>query len=280
MVNATLTHKELISLGLTFPLLPMKKQIQICLVQPDIVWEDVPANLGMLDEMTGTLQENTDLVVLPETFSTGFTMRADRYAEEGFGVALNWMLKLARERQVYVTGSLIIREQGNIYNRLYWISSGGIEGYYNKRHLFRMGREDQHFRAGTTREVFTLGSARFLPQICYDLRFPVFARNRNDYDVLFYVANWPASRHAVWESLLRARAIENQTYVIGVSRVGTDGEGMDHLGGSCVINAFGKVTGLLDHQPGILNCTLDIEKVREFREKFPVWKDSDNFSLE
>ena len=254
--------------------------LNIALIQPEIIWEDPQANLEMLDEMFVGLPENTNLVVLPETFSTGFTMRADLYAEGREGTALNWMLELAGEKQLYVTGSLIIRENGNIYNRLYWISPGGIEGHYDKRHLFRMGREDQYFVAGDARKIFTLGSARFCPQICYDLRFPVFARNRNDYDVLFYVANWPASRHAVWESLLRARAIENQAYVMGVSRVGKDGEGMGHLGGSCVINAFGKITCQLDHQPGILNCTLDIKKNREFRKKFPVWKDADKFSLE
>jgi predicted amidohydrolase len=143
-----------------------------------------------------------------------------------------------------------------------------------------MGREDAYFTPGQHRVILGMGSWRFLPQICYDLRFPVFARNRNDYDVVFYVANWPAPRHAVWETLLRARAIENQAYVIGVSRSGVDGEGVDHLGGSCVINPKGEVEAILDHGPGILQARLDLKKIREFREKFPVWKDADRFSIE
>jgi predicted amidohydrolase len=143
-----------------------------------------------------------------------------------------------------------------------------------------MGREDEHFRPGDARKVFTLGDFRIMPQICYDLRFPVFARNRNDYDILFYVANWPAPRQSVWNTLLKARAIENQAYVLGVSRVGTDGDGVDHLGGTCVIDPMGQVEGVLDNNPGILHCTIDLKKIREFRVKFPVWKDADMFSLE
>ncbi len=190
------------------------------------------------------------------------------------------MQGLAREKSVHVAGSLIILEHGRIFNRFFWVSPDGIAGHYDKRHLFRMGREDSFFTPGESREVFTLGSVRFLPQICYDLRFPVFARNRGDYDVVVYVANWPAPRHAVWETLIRARAIENQAYAIGVSRVGTDGEGVAHLGGSCVVDPMGQVVGCLDDQPGFLIYTLDIQMIREFREKFPVWKDADSFSLE
>ena len=253
--------------------------LRVILVQPDILWENPGDNLSMLDGMILPEVKKGDLVILPETFSTGFTMRADQFSEEEGGPTLQWMVHLARERQVYVTGSLIIRENNLIYNRLYWVSPGGVVGHYDKRHLFRMGREDQHFTSGGSRVVFTLGDFRFLPQICYDLRFPVFARNRDDYDVLFYVANWPASRHLVWETLLRARAIENQAYVLGVSRVGKDGEGMDHLGGTCAVDPQGRVVQLLDHRPGILKCTIDLKKIREFREKFPVWKDADKFTI-
>jgi len=258
----------------------MKDNISVTLVQPDIIWEEVDQNLGRLDSMLDGKLNTTDLLILPETFSTGFTMRADLFAEDGKGQVINWMKEIARKFDLCVTGSLIYKEGGRIFNRLYWITPEGIAGYYDKRHLFRMGREDQYFTAGDSRKILNLGEYRFLPQICYDLRFPVFARNRNDYDILFYVANWPAPRHLVWETLLRARAIENQAYVIGVSRSGKDGEGVDHLGGSCVVDPMGRVVHSLGADPGVLHFGIELKKIREFREKFPVWKDADMFKLD
>ncbi|MFH0759654.1 MAG: amidohydrolase [Bacteroidota bacterium] len=258
----------------------MKDCLNVSLVQPEIIWENVAANLKMVNEFVDAVPEETDLVILPETFATGFTMNARQFAEDHEGPVACWMKKVAAERNLHVTGSLIVKDSGEIYNRLFWVSPRGLEGWYDKRHLFRMGREDEYFRPGDARKVFTLGDFRILPQICYDLRFPVFARNRNDYDVLFYVANWPAPRQSVWNALLKARAIENQAYVLGVSRVGTDGDGVDHLGGTCVINPMGQVEGALDNNPGILHCSIDLKKIREFRVKFPVWKDADMFSLE
>ena len=258
----------------------MKKRISVTLVQPDLLWENPEGNLKAISRMLDENPHDPDLIILPETFSTGFTMRTDLYAEESNGPAVTWMQQQATEREAYVTGSLIIREQGRIYNRLYWVSPEGIAGQYDKRHLFRMGREDEFFTPGTSRVVFRLGKFRFLPQICYDIRFPVFARNRNDYDVLFYVANWPVHRHQAWEILLRARAVENQAYVLGVTRVGKDGEGVDHLGGTCAIDPKGNMEGSLDEYPGVLNVSIDLEQIRGYREKFPVWKDADRFTLE
>lgn len=257
----------------------MKEQITVCQVQADLVWEDIEANLEQLEAMLDSLNSKSDLIILPETFSTGFTMKSKEYAEEEDGKAVQWMKALARAKQSYVTGSIILREGDAIYNRLYWISPEGIEGHYNKRHLFRMGREHQHFVAGNKRPVFTLGEFRFLPQICYDLRFPVYSRNQGDYDVLCYVANWPAPRHPVWETLLVARAIENQAFVLGTSRAGLDGEGVDHLGGSCVIDPKGQIINIMDHHAGIHTSILDLQAVRKFREKFPVWKDADRFEI-
>jgi predicted amidohydrolase len=245
-----------------------------------LVWEDINANLINLSEMIAQVPAGIDLILLPETFSTGFTMRADRFAEEMDGSAVQWMRKIATERNCTIAGSLIIRENGGIYNRLFWIGPTGIEGTYDKRHLFRMGREDQHFIPGKARPVFTLGDFRFLPQICYDLRFPVFSRNRGDYDVLIYAANWPAPRQPVWESLTRARAIENQSYVLAVSRVGLDGEGVDHVGGSCAYDPMGRPIQILDDQEGILNVTLDLEFLNGFRKKFTAWRDADHFTIE
>jgi predicted amidohydrolase len=258
----------------------MKEEISVSLFQPELVWEDIDANLDMLNKMVAQVPEGADLLLLPETFSTGFTMQAAHFAEEVDGKAVTWMKRVARERNLVIAGSLILREGGRIFNRLFWIGPEGIEGTYDKRHLFRMGREDEHFVPGNSRPVFELEGFRFLPQICYDLRFPVFCRNRDDYDVLFYVANWPAPRQLVWESLTRARAIENQAYVLGVNRVGMDGVGVDHLGGTCAFDPMGNTLQIMGDREGIITVTLMLEKVREFRQKFPVWKDADRFSLD
>jgi predicted amidohydrolase len=256
----------------------MKEQIKICLVQPDMYWEDISANLEILDGMLEQVEPETDLVVLPETFSTGFTMQSGKYAEGENGKALQWMKSHARKKKCYFTGSLIFREgDGPVYNRLFWISPEGMEDYYDKRHLFRPGGERENFKAGRERKIFSLGAFRILPQICYDLRFPVFSRNRGDYDVLLYVANWPASRHQVWETLTRARAMENQSYLLGCNRVGSDGTGTKSFGGSCVIDPLGNEIQRMDKNPGIISCELDLEKLRNFREKFPAWKDADSF---
>lgn len=255
-------------------------KIAICLVQPDPVWEDIGANLEMLEGMLSGVPEKTDLIVLPETFSTGFTMRAGRFAEdEASGRALRWMQEMSRNKKAVLTGSLITRVNDRIYNRLYWVSPEGVTGHYDKRHLFRMGREDRHFSPGEFRKVFSFGKFRLMPQICYDIRFPVFSRNRGDYDILFYVANWPAPRHGVWETLLRARAIENQAYVLGVNRVGTDGGGIEHLGGTSVIDHTGNTVRMIDKQPGLLNCTIDLGEISDFRKRFPAWRDADEFTL-
>lgn len=256
-------------------------QIRICLVQPDLVWEDPSANLELLNNMLAGIPGETDLILLPETFSTGFTMRADLFAEEAEqGKAHTWMREMARKQKAILAGSLITRVNGLIFNRLYWVSPDGVEGHYDKRHLFRMGREDRFFTPGKSRKIFTCGAFRIMPQICYDIRFPVFSRNRRDYDVLVYAANWPAPRHAVWETLLRARAIENQAYVLGVNRVGKDGAGIDHLGGTCVVDHMGNVVRILDNRPGILNYTIDLDVIRDFRKKFTAWKDADQFTLD
>jgi omega-amidase len=258
----------------------MGERLSVSLLQPDLVWENISANLLRLDIMIAQVPGGTGLVLLPETFSTGFTMRAGRFAEGGNGSAVKWMKSVAAERKCTIAGSLIIRDRGGIYNRLFWVTPGGIEGTYDKRHLFRMGREDEQFTPGSARPVFRLGAFRFLPQICYDLRFPVFSRNRNDYDVLFYVANWPAPRQQAWNSLTRARAIENQAYVLGINRVGRDGVGVDHVGGSCAYDPAGKSIQLLDDQEGIMNITLDLQHLKDFRKKFPAWMDGDRFRVE
>jgi len=254
------------------------EKLKVCQVQADLKWEDIDANLQMLDNMLEQAETDTDLVVLPETFSTGFTMDSGKLAEGEDGLAVLWMKRVAKQKQCYVTGSIIYREKdGAIYNRLLWVSPEGIEDYYDKRHLFRPGGEKENFNQGEERKIFRLGSFRILPQICYDLRFPVFSRNRGDYDVMLYVANWPSTRHHVWEILTRARAMENQSYLLGTNRVGKDGTGVVSIGGTCTINPIGGEILRLDRNPELGTSVLDLEKLRSFRDKFPAWKDADSF---
>jgi predicted amidohydrolase len=256
------------------------EKVKVCLVQADLVWEDVEANLRQLERMLGSLENDAGLVILPETFSTGFTMQADKLAEGEQGRALAWMKRLANEKDCYITGSVIYRgSDGSVFNRMLWVSPSGLEDYYDKRHLFRPGGEKENFRQGEERKIFTLGDFRVLPQICYDLRFPVFSRSRGDYDVMIYVANWPATRQPVWEVLTRARAMENQSYLLGANRVGTDGTGIPSLGGSCIINPVGEEMLRMDESEGLGYAILDLKKLREYREKFPAWKDADDFKL-
>ncbi len=256
----------------------MKEQLKVSLVQADLVWEDIEANLDLLEGMLVTLERDKDLVVLPETFSTGFTMHAEQLAEGEEGKAIRWLQRMAREKNCYFSGSIIFREvDGQIFNRLLWVSPEGVEDYYDKRHLFRPGGEKENFSQGRERKIFRLGSFRILPQICYDLRFPVFSRNRGDYDLMIYVANWPATRQPVWEILTRARAMENQSYLLGANRVGTDGTGIPSNGGSCALNPIGGEILRMDDQPGIGHSVLDLDKLRNYREKFPAWKDADEF---
>jgi predicted amidohydrolase len=189
------------------------------------------------------------------------------------------MKEKARMLNAVLMGSTIIKEGKHVYNRLLWVSPEGIQGRYDKRHLFRIGGEHENYTPGKSRVTFTLKGFRILPLICYDLRFPVFSRNRNDYDILVYVANWPAPRQHVWNTLLQARAIENQCVVLGVSRVGKDGDGTDHIGGTAVINPYGHIKATLGNTPGVLHYDIILSEVREFRKKFPVWKDADEFTM-
>ena len=206
-------------------------------------------------------------------------MQSHAFAEEA-GEALNWMKQVAAGRGFVVTGSIIARDKQDIYNRLYWVTPEGGVTHYDKRHLFRMGRENEHFTPGTRRVVVEHKGFRFMLQVCYDLRFPVFVRNRGDYDVILYTANWPAPRQSVYDVLLSARAIENQSYVIGANRTGTDGEGVEHVGASRLIDPKGKTVAQLDDRPGILHATMDLGYLRKFRESFPVHRDADRFTLD
>lgn len=255
-------------------------EIKIAVLQPDILWKDIPANLANYSRMLDSLPAGSDLILLPEMFSTGFTLDPEPVAEEMDGMTLNWLAKMARKHDCTLAGSVVIKEKGRFYNRLVCMQESGIAGTYDKRHLFRMEGEEKNYTAGTKKLIIPLNGWRISFQICYDLRFPVWSRNRNDYDMMVYVANWPAVRSEVWNTLLKARAIENQSYVVGVNRTGRDGNGILYKGDTQVVDPKGKVAlnlGTSTDQMAIL--TLSLRDVLQFREKFPAWHDGDDFEL-
>jgi predicted amidohydrolase len=252
--------------------------LSIAVIQANLFWEDIAANLHFFEQEIIRLPDSVDLVVLPETFTTGFTMNTTQFADDK-NLTLNWMKELSARKGLAIAGSAIIKEKENYFNRLLFVDRGSLIDQYDKRHLFRMGREQEFFTRGERRVIVRLGKFRILLQICYDLRFPVFARNRGDYDAILYVANWPSKREYVWDKLLIARAIENQAFVIGANRCGTDGEGEGTCGNSCLIDPKGKIIARLKDQAGNLMSSIEISDLESFRQHFPVLKDADNFKI-
>ena len=257
--------------------------LTVSLIQTHLNWEDKKANLAMLEAKIMGIQERTELVVLPEMFSTGFSMQPAKLSESMDGATVGWMKKIAGAKKVILTGSLIIAEQGHYYNRLVWVLPNGTLGYYDKRHRFAFAGEDKEYTPGNKRMIASVKGWKINLQVCYDLRFPVWGRQQTgehpEYDILLYVANWPAGRNHAWKTLLTARAIENQCYVIGVNRVGMDGNGIEHSGDSMVIDALGAT---LYHKAGeedIHTIILQKEPLQEIRERFPFWKDADDFKI-
>ena len=247
------------------------------LVQANLAWEDAAANRALLSEMT---KECTDgVVVLPEMFSTGFSMASADLAEPMHGPTVAWLQHEASQRQQPVCGSVIIGDNGQFFNRFVWASPDSSLRHYDKRHLFRMAGEDGYYTAGSRRVVIRHNGLSILPQICYDLRFPVWSRNRDDYAVMVVVANWPAVRREQWQALLRARAIENLCYVIGVNRIGTDGNGVIYSGDSCVIDYLGNTLLELGDNATTAAVELDIEALSVWRDQFPAHLDADNFTV-
>jgi len=221
-------------------------------------------------------------VVLPEMFTTGFTMNSTQFAEPGDGPTRAWLLDQAGALDAAVGGSVAVVDDGRYYNRFMLALPGGPTYWYDKRHLFRMAGEHRHYESGSHALIIEWRGLRICPLVCYDLRFPVWSRRRPglDYDLLLYVANWPAARADAWRQLLRARAIENQAYVIGVNRVGADGNGVPHEGGSAAIDFLGRALAEAGDGPAVLNVQLPLEPLRRFREKFPAHLDADLFTLE
>ncbi len=250
--------------------------LTLTLVQSELAWEDRRANRDRFTARLEPLAGTTDLVILPEMFSTGFTMNAGPLAEDSKGPTLGWMRDMARQLRADIAGSVIIREEGLFYNRLLWATPDGAVHTYDKRHLFRMSGEHDVYASGRELLTVRLRGWRLRPFICYDLRFPIWCRNRHKaYDVAIFVANWPAVRAAHWRTLLSARAIENQSYVVGVNCVGTDGNGIAYQGDSTVIGPRGTVRYHGGDREDIATLTLSRQDLDAYREAFPAWKDAD-----
>ncbi|MDX1678133.1 amidohydrolase [Arsukibacterium sp.] len=254
--------------------------LNVSLLQTTLYWQDSAANLAHFSGLLAQLKA-TDLVVLPEMFTTGFSMQSAEIAEVEPGPGLRWLTEQAKALNAALTGSLAVKTAADGYvNRLYFVTPDGIVSYYDKKHLFRMAGEQHAYQAGQQRVIVRWLGLRFCLQVCYDLRFPVFSRNRNDYDVLIYVANWPAARRHAWSSLLLARAIENQAYVLGVNRVGQDGNDIHYSGDSMVVDyQGGVVASLAKADAGVLTATLDGSALAQYRQAFPAHLDADHFTL-
>jgi predicted amidohydrolase len=254
---------------------------RISLVQQPLVWQDAAANRAHFGEVLRPLAGQSDLVVLPEMFTTGFTMKPAQHAEDAHGETRQWLLTQAKALDAAVGGSVAIRDDGRFYNRFMLALPGGPTYWYDKRHLFRMAGEHRHYDAGDHALIVEWRGVRLCPLVCYDLRFPVWSRRRPEleYDVVIYSANWPSPRVYAWSTLLRARAIENVAYCVGVNRTGTDGAGNAHPGASAVFDFMGQPVLELGAEPMVATVGIDVDAMRDWRDKFPAHLDADAFTL-
>ena len=255
------------------------KQLQCLLVQPQIFWADAEANRQHLGALSREHGSNCDLIVFPETFTRGFLGDAGEKPETMNGETLRWMTTLAAELDCVICGSVAISTTGGTANRFLWVQADGVVQHYDKKHLFTFGGEDKNYVAGDERKVFHYRGWRICPQVCYDLRFPAWCRNRDDYDVLIFVANWPQPRTVAWTNLLRARAIENQCYVIGVNRAGSDPRGLTYAGASAVYDPLGETILDLGADEGSGSVSVELAKVEATRERLPFLQDADDFEF-
>lgn len=260
--------------------------LKVTLIQTQLHWENIEQNLRMFDEKIDSIKERTEIVILPEMFSTGFSMKSGQLAETMDGSAVQWMKKKAAEKNIIITGSLIIKENDQYLNRLIWMQPNGVAGTYDKRHLFGYAGEHEHYQPGDKRLIAQVKGWKICPIICYDLRFPVWSRNVISpetgapvYDVLINVANWPERRSIAWKTLLHARAIENQCYAIGVNRVGNDGNNIYHSGDSSLIDPLGEIIYRKEHDEDIFTTTLERSRLDEIRKNIPFLKDADKFQV-
>ena len=257
----------------------MMKTLRCLLVQSQLIWADAEANRRHLETLVRAQGADCDLIVFPETFTSGFLGDADAVPETMEGATLAWMKEIASELDSVICGSAAIAVETGTANRFLWVQPDGEVQFYDKRHLFTYGGEDESYVAGSERKVFRYRGWRICPQVCYDLRFPVWCRNRDDYDLLLFVANWPEPRTPAWSSLLRARAVENQSYVIGVNRAGSDPRGMEYAGASGVYDPLGEMILDLGGKQGAASVVIELEEVERIRKQLPFQQDADEFSL-
>jgi len=273
--------------------------LTLSLIQTNLYWEDTKANLDMLESKINSITKKTEVVILPEMFTTGFSMQPKKFAETMDGKAMQWMKRISADKKVIVTGSLMMEDGGNYYNRMVWMLPNGQMGCYDKRHLFANGNEHNHYLPGHKRLIASVKGWRVNLQICYDLRFPVWARQSQplhtngegdngkpdgdvqafEYDLLILVANWPEPRNHAWKTLLQARAVENQCFVAAVNRVGTDANGLYHSGDSMLVNPMGHPIYQKAHDEDIATITINKNELEEVRTKFPFYKDADPFRI-
>ena len=253
--------------------------MKVALVQTSLIWENPIENRSHLSQKINGFMEEVDLIVLPEMFSSGFTMNPKSIAETMHGETVSWLQHMAKAKNCAITGSLVIEEKGNFYNRLIFVFPNGEIQHYDKRHLFTLAGEDKVYTAGTQKLIVDYKGYKICPLVCYDLRFPVFARNVEDYDVLIYVANWPKPRVNAWDILLRARAVENMCYTIGVNRIGTDEHDHEYVGHSQAVDFLGNYMQEPEETDGVFIVTLDKEQLLETRKKLAFLDDRDTFKI-
>jgi omega-amidase len=258
----------------------MQNELKIIAIQAALVWENPTKNIAFFEEKIRPLDADVALIVLPEMFTSGFSMNPANVAEKMDGSAISWMKKIALEKETAIVGSLVILENGKYYNRLVFVHPSGKLETYNKKHSFTLAGENEIYTAGSEKLIVNYKGWKICPLICYDLRFPVWARNTENYDLLIFVANWPVARIKAWETLLKARAIENMTYAIGVNRTGKDGNNHVYSGNSLVVDFLGdELARLPKNEVGILNATLYKDQQHKIREKLGFLKDKDNFEI-
>lgn len=254
--------------------------MNISIIQSDLHWESPSKNREMFDEKISSLENDIDLIVLPEMFSTGFSMSPENLAEKWPGPTVNWMRRVATSKKVALAGSLIVEDSSKYYNRLVFAYPDGTIDHYDKRHLFRMSGEHKYYDIGVNRKILTYKGFRILLLVCYDLRFPVWSRNQNDYDMILIVANFPEARRNAWNTLLLARAIENQCYVVACNRTGKDGNGVNFTGDSQIIDPKGKILTIAEpNENQVISSHLSIQEILDFRSSFPAHLDADEFTI-
>jgi predicted amidohydrolase len=261
-----------------------ENNLKIGFFQADLIWQNPEKNREMFEKKFTEKINGHDLVILPEMFTTGFSMQNEEFAEEYNGESVAWLLKESQKHRCLIAGSIIFKENNNFYNRFLFAFPDGKLLHYDKRHLFRLADEHLHYKEGTKKLIFEFHGWKICPLICYDLRFPVWSRNtwngdKADYDLLIYTANFPAARSLAWKTLLRARAIENLSYCIGVNRRGTDGKGIFYSGDSAAIDFTGEPLCELGEEQDFGEITLEKDKLEEYRMRFPAYKDADIFNL-